>query len=140
MPLSICAKHRQFSNSQLWQRGRYAAHLKDEARHGPLVVDLGVVTRSRHRAAEIETKRKRDKVKERKLLVAPREFQQLKPGGRWQGVRTSSVGDGMKRVLTSVPGQRPHIWVAKENLWTRVLCPLRPGYGHWYRSPRAGRN
>jgi hypothetical protein len=37
----------------------------------------------------IETKRKRDKEKERKLLVAPREFQQLKPGGRWRGLRTS---------------------------------------------------
>jgi hypothetical protein len=38
----------------------------------------------------IETKRKRDKEKERKLLVAPREFQQLKPGARRRGLRTSS--------------------------------------------------
>ena len=46
----------------------------------------------------------------------------------------------MKRVLTHVPGQRPHIWIAKENARTRVLCPLRPGYGHWHRPARAGCN
>ena len=60
---------------------------------------------------ERDTKRKRDIEKERKLLVA------------------RPAADGMKRVLTQVPGQRPHIWIAKENARTRVLCQLRPGYG-----------
>jgi hypothetical protein len=47
------------------------------------------IEKERKREREHETKIKRDIEKERKLLVAPREFQLLKPGERWRGLRTS---------------------------------------------------
>jgi hypothetical protein len=64
--------------------------------------------KERKRERERDTKRKRDIEKDRKLVVAPREFQQLKPGERWRGLRTSS-GRHETRLDSSSRSAPPHL-------------------------------